>query len=178
MALGPIALLISTALVLQTVATVTVFPASELTPPLFVLRTVHIAANLLVVLYPLLFDRACDATFLIVWLLLAASWWLLRGECALTYLEKRLLDPGYVLGDDPQRHPYMRHVFTRPDGTEHPLSLVLPVGMHVTLLFVATRYASTLPLPAAACLVVPVTVYVTATVLACVSRFFAFNPGA
>jgi len=33
-------------------------------------------------------------------------WLLLKGECILTYLEKKTLDPNYKLGSDPYRSPF------------------------------------------------------------------------
>lgn len=126
---------------LQMVCTAFIFSPSELVPLLFVVRWIHLSSNLFVLLYPFVIAPQYDGVFLLIWLALGASWILMKNECILTYFEKKILDPSYVLGTSPAEHPYMQRIFRRADGTDHPTSLILPVGMHVVLLYVAVRFA-------------------------------------
>lgn len=161
---------------LQLAATLAgVYPPAERTPRLFALRSLHIAANLGVLAYPLVFRPAYDGWFLLAWAALGASWMLMRKECALSYVEKTMLHAGYRLGDRPYHHPYMEHAFVRADGSEHPATLVLPVGMHVVLLGVAARYAASMagraPTAALVALVALVAHYATGAALSVVRGY-------
>lgn len=48
----------------------------------------------------LLNDTRYDIYFLLFLLVIRAHWFLLKGECIFTYIEKKILNPDYVLGSD------------------------------------------------------------------------------
>ena len=76
---------------------------------LVVVRAAHFGFGMLLLL--LFFVIRDDAAFVAVYAFMMASWLLLRGECAYNYVESRLEDASYRLGDDPgrqNRHAAMR----------------------------------------------------------------------
>lgn len=162
------AMLMVAGLALYIAASALAFPKSEQTASLFLVRWLHFSANLFVLLYPFVFNRRYDGLFLCIWLALGASWIIMRNECLLTYVEKKLLNPDYDLGATPSEHPYMQHIFRRADGSEPASSLILPIGMHAVLLYVAVRFAlvgrSKLPRAARIALILAVAGHVTYTV--------------
>lgn len=57
--------------------------------------------------------RTLDLAYVIMILGIMASYVVNRGECMFNYWERRLSDPGYVVGSDPSFEPYM-HDLPKP----------------------------------------------------------------
>lgn len=70
------------------------------------IRTLHIWIMLLIISYVWLFDATYDALFAIGVFLLVAHRYLVN-ESWLSYVEKKVMDPGYTLGEAPQAHPFL-----------------------------------------------------------------------
>lgn len=64
-------------------------------------RVAHTYVFVGLALYPLVFARRYDPLFLAVYAGVVGHWLVLRNECVLSFLEARLVDPGYALGADP-----------------------------------------------------------------------------
>lgn len=170
---GALAIL-STGLVVHFVFLSLFYPAREDgSLALFVLRWLHVSANLFVVAYPWVFDERYDGAFLVIWALLALSWFSLKSECILSFLEKKIIQPSYRLGADPHLHPYIKHIFVRPDGRERVTSLILPIAMHVVLAIVATRYVAKKdpPIWAQATVAVVLGIYVAQSIFNAIASF-------
>jgi hypothetical protein len=75
-------------------------------PMLWVVTALHVGVVGLVGAWPLVVGRAWDSVFVAGVSIIAALWIVLRGECLLSYVEKRCVyAPGaYHLGDAPLRH--------------------------------------------------------------------------
>jgi hypothetical protein len=53
------------------------------------------------------FPSSFDGVFIAYTVARTASYFVTNGECAINYHEKRLFDPTYVMGSDPQDEPYV-----------------------------------------------------------------------
>jgi hypothetical protein len=74
---------------------------------LFIIRWLHFTSQLILILYPLIFDVKYDIYYLVFITFLFLHWIYLKGECILSYWEKKHLDPSYVMGQDVYSHPFM-----------------------------------------------------------------------
>jgi hypothetical protein len=73
---------------------------------LHILRFIHIFVVFLIITYYILFDSKYDKLFILVFILMVTHWYLIKNECFLTYLEKKLENEHYQLGDF-SAHPAM-----------------------------------------------------------------------
>lgn len=64
--------------------------------------------------YPFIFDRSWDGIFLGTLLITSVHWLWFKNECIVTYLEKKLLDPSYVLGQNAFHHPFVTDLSLHP----------------------------------------------------------------
>ena len=94
---------------------------------IFVNRFLHYLIIIFNIFYVVIFTAKSDIVFLIYAIMLIMHWIFCYGECILTYMEKKLLNPGYKIGEAPYRHEWVR-VW----ATEKYMSLVMLV---FTLLF-------------------------------------------
>ena len=56
--------------------------------------------------YIFIFPKKYDIYYTIYLVLLNLHWILLKNECIISYIEKKIIDKNYVLGSDPYYHPY------------------------------------------------------------------------
>ena len=56
--------------------------------------------------YLFVFNIQFDFYFIIIAFLQSMHWLVLKNECIITYIEKKLLDPNYKLGDNIAYNPY------------------------------------------------------------------------
>jgi len=73
----------------------------------FVVVATHVALGACMIAYPLAVDSRYDGFFVLALVAIAAHWSLLRGECALSVLEKRAFYDGYEIGSMPMHQWYM-----------------------------------------------------------------------
>ena len=73
----------------------------------FAVVATHIAMGACMFAYPLVFDKRYDGFFVLALVAIAVHWTLLRGECALSVLEKRAFYDGYDIGSMPMHQWYM-----------------------------------------------------------------------
>jgi len=68
------------------------------------------------------------------------SWYIFKGECILSYVEKKILDPSYKMGSHVDTHPYIDLlVHDYKDGTWVFLGLM----MMTVFIFVSTHFIQT-----------------------------------
>ena len=72
-----------------------------------ILQFIHVSIDAFFCLYIFLFNPIYDLYFVLFVLFQTIHWGFLRNECSITYLEKKLIDPDYVLGSNPT---YLPHV--------------------------------------------------------------------
>lgn len=104
---------------------------------LWLVRWTHFFTLTLSLLYPLLFPRSFDAIYMIAVIAMIISWYTFKGECILSYAEKKILDPSYEMGSQVDVHPYidlLAHDYK--DGTWVFLGLM----MMTVFIFVSTRF--------------------------------------
>jgi len=71
-----------------------------------ILQFFHVLIDIFNCSYIFLFSSKYDIYFA-SWILLQTLHWLvLKNECIISYLEKRIEDPNYVLGSEPKRIPH------------------------------------------------------------------------
>jgi hypothetical protein len=71
-----------------------------------VVMFLHILVDLFSMTYILIFNQAYDI-FYAFWILIQTMHWaILKNECSLSYIEKRIIDPHYKLGSIPFDMPH------------------------------------------------------------------------
>ena len=78
---------------------------------LLVIRYLHYCVLVLTTCYVFIFSAASDTIFLIFMTLLSMHWMFFKGECCLTYFEKKITDPTYTIGSRPYHHIWLELVF-------------------------------------------------------------------
>lgn len=71
----------------------------------------HTIITIFCVLFPHLYPKY-DLYYIIYVFLTSLHWFLLKGECFVTYLEKISLNKSYKLGDDPYLNPFYEIIGT------------------------------------------------------------------
>ena len=100
--------------------------------PFWVVCVVHWVFVVFLAFYPFLFAREHDIWFILLLFAVAAHWYLFEQECCLTYLEKKLLDPAYVVGSAIEVWPAFEVLDRR-------LRIVLFVMVCMSVIFVFVR---------------------------------------
>ena len=75
------------------------------------IRYLHYCVLVFTNFYVFLYSPTNDIIYLVLMGLLNAHWLLYKGECCLTYYEKRLIDRDYILGSEPYRHVWLSILF-------------------------------------------------------------------
>lgn len=86
------------------------------TVQLFCVRVLHLFLIAVSTTHAIVFPDAPRALDIAVLALLIATilhWPLMRNECILSFAEKKLMDPGYVMGTDPWREVYLEDLVGR-----------------------------------------------------------------
>ena len=73
-----------------------------------IVKTIHILNEIFLCTYFIIFPISYDIYFAIYLLLIMIHWIVLKNECILSYLEKKILDKNYELGSMPHYHPYRK----------------------------------------------------------------------
>lgn len=73
---------------------------------LFLIKFIHILNEIFLSTYIFIFPKKYDIYFTLYLLIIILHWVLLKNECILTYIEKKLIDKNYKLGSSPYYHPY------------------------------------------------------------------------
>ena len=84
------------------------------------LHCIHFTNDMFVVFYPFIMNPINDIFFVISLIGTVISWYIFKGECILSYLEKKLNDQNYVMGQEIDRNPYHK-TFYYHNGTNYAL---------------------------------------------------------
>lgn len=101
----------------------------------FMIISAHYFTQLIFMFYPLIFSQRYDLLYISLYMLLVLHWNLFKGECLLSYLEKKELNKNYVLGENIYSHPYLDDLI----GNTHVM-FVLNVISTITVSYVLYRY--------------------------------------
>jgi hypothetical protein len=71
---------------------------------LLAVRTFHTEIVLFLAAYLFVFNNANDIAYIALYFLITFHWKLFKNECVLSYVESKIVEPGYRLGEDPSRH--------------------------------------------------------------------------
>lgn len=100
---------------------------------LYSIQIVHLIIDLLCMFYLFLFTTAYDIYFCGFILVQTVHWMLLKNECILSYIEKKIIHPGYELGSQPKWIPHYTSFY---NSYTKLLKAFLIIG---SLLYVAFR---------------------------------------
>ena len=78
-----------------------------------IIQFIHVCIDGLCCLYLLLFNPIYDIYFSLFVLFQTLHWYVLRNECFITYLEKYIIDPDYVLGSNPKYLPHSKVYYNK-----------------------------------------------------------------
>ena len=70
------------------------------------IKLIHLLNEIFLSTYIFIFPKKYDIYYVIYVLLIKIHWILLKNECILSYIEKRLKNKDYVLGSKPYEHPF------------------------------------------------------------------------
>ena len=73
---------------------------------LYFVQFMHLIIDIFCMFYIFLFDPLYDIYFCGFILFQTIHWIVLKNECIVSYIEKKLIDKSYVLGDDPKWVPH------------------------------------------------------------------------
>lgn len=80
---------------------------------LYFTQIVHLIIDFFCMFYVFLFSAMYDIYFCGFILLQTLHWIALRNECIVSYIEKKLIDPGYVLGSKPRWLPHYNTFYNK-----------------------------------------------------------------
>ena len=69
----------------------------------FAIKIVHFAIAVFQLAYLVVFGRCYDPLLLIVHFFVILHWRVLKNECLISYFERKVMEPDYVMGSDPYR---------------------------------------------------------------------------
>jgi hypothetical protein len=75
------------------------------------IQIVHFCNDMFVCSYPYIINPIYDIYFAIFMLLTVLSWPLLKNECIISYFEKKIENPNYVLGSQQFYNPYHKKFY-------------------------------------------------------------------
>ena len=78
-----------------------------------IIQFIHVCIDGLCCLYLLLFNPMYDIYYALFVLLQTIHWYILKNECFITYLEKYMIDPDYVLGSNPKYLPHSKVYYNK-----------------------------------------------------------------
>jgi len=91
---------------------------------LFFIKFIHTLNEFFFMFYVFIFkNNKYDIYYTIYFCLIFIHWLLLNNECILSYIEKKLVDENYVLGDNPYSHLLMEEIPLSILITNHLLKL-------------------------------------------------------
>ena len=70
------------------------------------LHCAHFTNDMFVVFYPFITNPINDIYFVGGLISTVLSWYVFRGECILSYIEKKMNDSKYVMGQEIDKNPY------------------------------------------------------------------------
>ena len=85
---------------------------------------VHILIDLFSMTYILIFNQAYDIYYAFWILLQTMHWAILKNECSLSYIEKRIIDPRYKLGSRPFDMPHNEAYYNKYTLTIKPFMII------------------------------------------------------
>ena len=103
---------------------------------LFLIRSTHYFTLLIMVMYVFVFSPESDIIYLVFVAIIMCHWFLIKNECILTYLESKMIDPKYVMGEDPYRNTFIKLI-----AGEHTVwfTIVLTLAMFLNAGIVIMR---------------------------------------
>uniref|UniRef100_A0A6C0E5A9 Uncharacterized protein n=1 Tax=viral metagenome TaxID=1070528 RepID=A0A6C0E5A9_9ZZZZ len=75
------------------------------------IQNIHFLNDIFICLYPYIMNPIFDIYIVVYAFLTVLSWTILKGECILSYFEKKLENIGYELGKDPYYNPYHKKFY-------------------------------------------------------------------
>jgi len=78
---------------------------------LYVTQLIHLLVDLFVMTYAIIFNSIYDIYFICFILSQILHWGLLKNECIISYIEKKIIDPNYELGSQPFWSPHRQLFF-------------------------------------------------------------------
>lgn len=75
---------------------------------LFLVRTLHYFTLYVMIFYIIIFNAQSDWVYLLFLTIIMSHWFVLKNECILSYWESKLVDPKYVMGEDPYRNIFIK----------------------------------------------------------------------
>jgi hypothetical protein len=78
-----------------------------------IVQFIHVCIDGLCCLYLFLFNPMYDIYYALFVLLQTIHWYVLKNECFITYLEKYIIDPDYVLGSNPKYLPHSKVYYNK-----------------------------------------------------------------
>lgn len=107
-------------------------------PPiaLHAVTCLHIAISLSIILYPFLAPKTYDGIFLVTLLAVGLHWMLFKGECILSYVEKRMFYSDYNMGDAPVHQWWCDQLSI---GAVLTVIWVFMLGVNISIMLVLLR---------------------------------------
>ena len=90
----------------------------------FLIKFIHTLNEFFFMFYVFIFkNNKYDIYYAIYFFFIFIHWLLLNNECILSYIEKKILDKDYILGNSPYSHPLMEEIPLSVLITNHLLKL-------------------------------------------------------
>ena len=90
----------------------------------YLIKFIHTLNEIFFMFYVFIFkNNKYDIYYTTYFFLIFIHWLLLNNECILSYIEKKLINNNYTLGDNPYSHPLMEEIPLSILITNHLLKL-------------------------------------------------------
>ena len=77
---------------------------------LYIIQLLHLCIDIFNSTYIFIFPAKYDIYYVSWILFMVVHWFFLKNECVIGYIEKKIMNPKYVLGSNPYYLPY-QHIF-------------------------------------------------------------------
>jgi hypothetical protein len=95
----------------------------------------HLLLDIFNCIYIFIFPTKYDIYYASWILFVVVHWLLLKRECIISYIEKRILDPNYIFGSNPRYMPYKNAYYDKM----HIMLISKIVLINTSLLYIAYR---------------------------------------
>ena len=104
---------------------------------LFVTQFIHLLVDLFVMTYAFIFNSIYDIYFICFLLSQIFHWELLKNECIISYIEKKIINPNYELGSYPFWSPHRQLFF---NNYTNSLRILFIIGGLIYIIYRNKKY--------------------------------------
>jgi hypothetical protein len=101
-----------------------------------VLHIFHwLITDVLIFIYIFAIPLYYDFYFILILIFQSLHWLILKNECIITYIEKKLININYTLGDDISHNPFEDFIYNKNKLLINAKNIILPLILFILLFY-------------------------------------------